>query len=259
MEYMRRKRGFNLTINLSNRWLYTLIALGIVIIFSVGVYASFGNTPNPGHPVSQLQTCSEDGKILKMSGGAWICAEDVNTDYCVGGTCGGSLTVTGGLSVSGGNIALSGGNRYIGTTSNHRLDLRTNNKIEMSITNGGSVGIGTTSPSYKLEINGDVGATGFYYTSSDRNLKENIFVLEDALSNLMKLEGVSFNWKETGKSSIGLIAQDVREVYPELVFEKENGELSVAYASLVTVLIEAVKEQQSQIEELRVEIENLRN
>jgi hypothetical protein len=57
---------------LSNRLAYTLIAIGILLVVAIGVYA-VGAVPNPGHPISQLQTCDSNGQTLVMSNGAWTC------------------------------------------------------------------------------------------------------------------------------------------------------------------------------------------
>ena len=69
---------------------------------------------------------------------------------------------------------------------------------------------------------------------------------------------MSFNWKDSGRTSIGLIAQDVEKIFPEIVSTDEAGIKSVDYAKLIAPLIEAIKEQQSQIEELKLEIEELK-
>jgi hypothetical protein len=94
---------------------------------------------------------------------------------------------------------------------------------------------------------------------SDARLKENISDTKYGLDDVLKLRGVDFNWIEKldGKRDIGFIAQEVQEVLPELVKEvdslKEEGEthLTVDYAKVVPVLVEALKEQQKQIDELR--------
>jgi len=121
----------------------------------------------------------------------------------------------------------------------------------------GRVGIGIDNPSMELQVNGDISGDGFYY-SSDINLKKNILTISNPLERVLNLRGVSFEWKDDGKKDIGLIAQEVEQVFPELVWES-NGLKSVEYANLVAVLIEAMKEQQSQIEELRQEIEGLKS
>lgn len=118
----------------------------------------------------------------------------------------------------------------------------------------GKVGIGTAAPSEALEINGNIKAAAFYYTS-DQTLKTDIRELSDALAKIQKLQGVSFEWKDSGKKSVGLIAQDVEKVYPELVAtDPATGLKSVQYANLVAPLIEAVKDQQDQIESLQAQI-----
>ena len=85
--------------------------------------------------------------------------------------------------------------------------------------------------------------------TSDENLKENIKPIEDSLSKVLQLNGVEFDWKESKQSSLGVIAQEIEKVFPNLVKTAENK--SVNYNGLIGVLIEAIKEQQKQIEELR--------
>lgn len=84
---------------------------------------------------------------------------------------------------------------------------------------------------------------GAYSQASDLRLKENIAPVQDALAKIMALDGVTFRWKDNVKGNdIGLIAQNVQEVFPELVQTDQDGMLSVNYANLVSPLIEAVKE-----------------
>lgn len=78
--------------------------------------------------------------------------------------------------------------------------------------------------------------------TSDKRLKEEIYPLFGALERVKKLEGVEFSWKSNKKKSVGLIAQDVEEVFPELVYTDGFGFKSIEYGNLVAVLIEAVKE-----------------
>ena len=84
---MKKKRGkgkqtIQVTINLTNRWLYTLIAIGILAILGVGVYAATYTASGAGHPYTEISTCG-NGQILKMSGGAWACGTDVDTDTTI--------------------------------------------------------------------------------------------------------------------------------------------------------------------------------
>jgi hypothetical protein len=86
-------------------------------------------------------------------------------------------------------------------------------------------------------------------STSDLNLKENVQTVENALETINTLRGVSFDWKETGRSSYGVIAQELQEILPDLV---TNGEVkSVNYNGLIGVLIEAVKELSNEVEELK--------
>ena len=95
---------------------------------------------------------------------------------------------------------------------------------------------------------GTITATDFNSTS-DLNLKENINTVENALETISALRGVSFDWKDTGKGSYGVIAQELEEILPDLV---NTGEVkSVNYNGLIGVLIEAVKELKKEIEELK--------
>lgn len=119
---------------------------------------------------------------------------------------------------------------------------------------GTNVGVGMT-PAYKFQVNGDSAATAFVY-SSDRALKKNIAPISDPLSKILRLRGVTFTWRQTGKDSVGLIAQEVEQVFPELVTGKE-GAKGVQYGNLVAPLIEAVKEQQTQIEALESRLKYL--
>jgi hypothetical protein len=123
--------------------------------------------------------------------------------------------------------------------------------------NGGNVGIGTTTPTVKLEVNGRLKTQGINELS-DARYKKDIQTLTNALANIEKLRGVSYDWKQAefpeknfeAKHQIGLIAQELELVYPELVNTDADGYKSVDYSKLVAVLIEAVKEQQAQINAL---------
>jgi len=121
---------------------------------------------------------------------------------------------------------------------------------------GGNVGIGTTSPGNILTIAQDSATdpvADAWTVYSSRRLKTHIAPLESSLENVQKLQGVSFDWKANGKHDIGLIAEDVGQVIPEVVEYEENGvdAKSVDYARLVSVLIEAMKEQQKEIDALK--------
>ena len=103
----------------------------------------------------------------------------------------------------------------------------------------------------KLTYNPSTGAMTAvdFNSTSDINLKENIHTVGNALEITEQLRGVSFDWKETGRSSYGVIAQELEEVLPELV--KQGEVKSVNYNGIIGVLIEAIKELKKEIEDLK--------
>ena len=98
--------------------------------------------------------------------------------------------------------------------------------------------------------------TGTVDSASDVILKENIKTIDNALEKVTKLRGVEYDYKENKKHSIGVIAQEVEEVLPELVNGSEQK--SVAYGNIAAVLIEAIKEQNELINKMKKEIEDLK-
>jgi Chaperone of endosialidase len=117
-----------------------------------------------------------------------------------------------------------------------------------------NTGIATTNPTSRLHVVGDALITGVttatdFNSTSDIKLKTNIQAIESPLSKVMQLNGVSFNWKENDKPSLGVIAQDVEKVLPELVGGGETK--TVNYNGLVGLLIECIKEQQQEINMLK--------
>ncbi|MFT7553382.1 MAG: hypothetical protein ACI9BV_003716 [Rhodothermales bacterium] len=122
----------------------------------------------------------------------------------------------------------------------------------------GSIGLGTT-PTTILSIvqNSTTDPVADAWTTySSRRWKSNIQTLPKALETVMQLRGVSYNWKADGKSDIGLIAEEVGAIIPEIVVFEENGvdAMSLDYARLVAVLIEAIKEQQQLLDSRESEI-----
>jgi phage-related tail fiber protein len=105
---------------------------------------------------------------------------------------------------------------------------------------------------------GTITATEFTATS-DASLKENISPIGNALEKVQELRGVKFTWKDSGVSQVGLIAQEVESILPEVVNTSEEGIKSVAYGNIVALLIEAVKTQQEQIAQLQATLSDLKN
>tara|TARA_B100000405_G_C16648365_1_gene397526 strand:+ start:122 stop:790 length:669 start_codon:yes stop_codon:yes gene_type:complete len=119
----------------------------------------------------------------------------------------------------------------------------------------GSVGIGTTNPTSALQVAGTVSAQDFN-TTSDQSLKTNIVTIEDALEKIELIRGVEFNWVESPQMpSMGVIAQEVESVFPELV--ADTNPKQVNYNGLIGVLIESVKALKADNETLRAMLEDM--
>jgi hypothetical protein len=125
--------------------------------------------------------------------------------------------------------------------------------------NGVTFGIWSSLDGY-IDTSGNMTMAGSITANSDRRIKTNIETIDGALDKVLKLRGVRFNKTEKGdpdKKYIGVIAQEVEEILPEVVkkADDERGTLSVDYGNMVGLLIEAIKEQQKQIEELKAKLE----
>ncbi|MBN4062322.1 MAG: hypothetical protein COA57_14355 [Flavobacteriales bacterium] len=128
-----------------------------------------------------------------------------------------------------------------------------------------NVGIGTITPNAKLQVNGSVNCTGGT-CSSDIRWKKNVIQLENTLDKVSQLRGVTYNWRKqkfpdknfNSKKQIGLIAQEVEKVYPELVNIDNEGFMSMDYMSFTVVLLEAIKDQQRIIQQLQKETEEIK-
>jgi hypothetical protein len=112
---------------------------------------------------------------------------------------------------------------------------------------GGNVGVGKTNPSTILDVNGTITCIDINSTS-DISLKDNIRTLINPLEIIKDLRGVRFEWKKDQKPSVGVIAQELEEVLPELV--SQTNPKTVNYNGLIGVIIEAIKEQQTQIKDI---------
>jgi len=115
----------------------------------------------------------------------------------------------------------------------------------------GSAKFETTSSG--ITVTGDATATNFN-TTSDATLKTNVETLTGSLDAVKAMRGVSFDWLDNGGSEIGVIAQEVEAVLPDVVSTNDEGIKSVKYGNIVAVLIEAIKEQQLRIEALEAQL-----
>jgi len=174
-----------------------------------------------------------------------------------------SLSLSGNLTVSSGN-ATGGG--IILADDGDIVDLN-DGYCAMRFSSGVRIHSGnrTGGAAIKLGSGGDIIASSditAYGSPSDIRLKENIKPLVSSLDKVLKLQGVTYDWKEETearsmtniKEDIGFIAQQVQEVVPELVRQNDNGLLSLRDKGITALLVEAIKEQQAQIEELKAKL-----
>lgn len=181
------------------------------------------------------------------------------------------------LITTGSNNVVIGSNTgaSIATSSNNILLADGQGNERMRIISSGAVGIGTTAPGYKLDVSGTINiasgsALAFGGTSvctaagctssSDERLKENIKPLNFDLNKLLSLNAVEYDWKNKSKygdkHQIGFIAQQLEQVYPEVVYtDKNTGLKSVAYGNLVAPMLEALKSIYNRLSGLETRID----
>jgi hypothetical protein len=140
-----------------------------------------------------------------------------------------------------------------------------NEGIRMTWLKNGNVGIGTTAPVAKLHVNGSVLAACGTLSCSDIRYKRNIKKIENAMEGINQINAVYYDWKSeefaemgfTDDRQIGIIAQEVEKVYPELVHTNEEGFKTVYYEKLTPILLAGVKEQQMQLASQQIAIKAL--
>lgn len=148
----------------------------------------------------------------------------------------------------------------------NNIVMRTEGTERLRINNAGNVGIGTAAPSVRLQVSGDIIANSIA-GSSDLRFKTNVRSITSPLEKVKSLRGVYFNWDQksfpnkdfSDKTELGFIAQEVEKVLPEVVSKDKTPEeyRSVKYDKVVALLVEAIKEQQKQIDSLKSQVKKL--
>jgi hypothetical protein len=208
-----------------------------------------------------------DGGVLLGSGTGAITATavltngqlligDNSTDPTVGTLTGTSNQVT--VTNGGGSITLStpqsidaGADVTFGTIRVDDTTTSTNKESGALIVDGG-VGVAEN-----IHAGGDVVA----YASSDERLKDNLQVIQDPLDKVGQISGYEFDWNEKSPEwaqerghDIGVVAQEIQKVHPEIVIERTNGYLGVDYKRIIPLLIESIKELKQEVEDLKKKV-----
>ena len=211
--------------------------------FSVTGYYSndINSTITPGVHIGTYGSSSTPYGLIQLVAGAeegsWIDFKDTtsnntNTDYE-------------------GRIRYSSGGSLAG------MSFYTNHDERIRISLNGAVGIGTTSSSEKLVVNGNIKAMSYIATSDARH-KENISDLENSLEKICSIRGVNFNFKDDeNQKHAGILAQEVDSIIPEAINKKDDEKWSANYNTFVGYLIESVKTLKKENDDQNVKIENL--
>jgi hypothetical protein len=159
--------------------------------------------------------------------------------------------------------------QYGTTTSDARLRIfaGSNEQNGLIIKENGFIGMGNIDPSVRLQVSGDIIANSIA-GSSDARFKTNVSPIANPLKKVLQLRGVNFDWNQSqfpdrtfsSKRALGFIAQEVEKVLPEVVETEKSadGYKAVQYDKVVALLVEAIKEQQKQINRLQKQVKQLK-
>ena len=198
-----------------------------------------GNSVNLSS-LDDIDDGTSNGNTVYWDGSEWVESSALQNN-------GTNLTATGDVAVNGGDI----------TTTASTFNLANTNATTVNIA-GASTTTSISASSGTTTVNNDLSVSGNFYNPSDMRLKKNIETLQDVLGKLEQIRGVSFEYKDQEKytqgAKIGVIAQEINKVYPELVTTGDDGFLQVDYTQLTGILIQAVKEQQKQMEAMKAKL-----
>jgi hypothetical protein len=213
-------------------------------------------------PASKSVILDASGNIVANNGSALT---NLNASNLASGTVPNArldaqLQDVAGLAVTNGNFIVGDGANFVaesGATARASLSLDTGDDVQFD-----SFGVGTAASGTTGEIRATEDITAFY--SSDKNLKENIKNIENPIEKIQKINGVTFDWTDeyiknhggeddyfVRKNDVGVIAQEVEQVLPQVVATRENGTKAVKYDRICALLIECIKDLKKEIEELK--------
>ncbi|WP_374033489.1 tail fiber domain-containing protein [Bdellovibrio bacteriovorus] len=248
-------------------------AYGANLILSSGSYWN-GSDWQATHTSASHVSVGPDGVMFKNTKGLTIGGSDpLKNMMLVGGIQNRLEIYPQAATTEGGEIYLQAAGNAGATADvvldnyNNRFRVLVGGAEQMVVASSGNVGVGQTSPSYKMHVNGTVAGTAAYVNTSDERLKKNITVIEGALEKILRLNGVYFDWRSDEfpdwnfeqSHDVGVIAQEVEKVFPEAVRTDDKGYKAVAYSKLVPPLIEAAKEVNIKCEMSLLQIRELQD
>ncbi len=203
--------------------------------------------------VEVLSSTQVLGLSVGGSGGGIVtedAAQTLTQKTLSGATLTGTLTAGGGTGTSGQALFSTGSGVAWQSISVDATQI-TNGSTNVQAASGGNVTVNTAgSLCATFDTSNNLTVVGTVTAQSSIALKDNVETISDALAKVMNLRGVEFDYKANGRHSIGVVAEEVESVFDCLVVETD-GVKSVAYQNLVAVLIEAVKDLKSEIDQLR--------
>jgi hypothetical protein len=155
-----------------------------------------------------------------------------------------------------GDAVITGSLLITGSSNSTPLQVSTPTGSILFVTSSARVGINLDNPQYALHVSGAIFATDNVTAFSDKRVKDNVIPIENALLIVQNLDGVRYtrNDSDTDKQYVGFIAQDVLEVLPEVVEGSEEHGYGISYGNITALLVQAIKEQQKQIDELKSQL-----
>jgi hypothetical protein len=259
--FPKRANGTNINFNIENSIVNTgnpTAILGTTNNIDIEAYGTSGLSVNYAASAGAVAWTNVSGRPTALSSftndSGFITSDSTKLPLTGGSLSGGlqgtTATFSGNISVSTGNAA---GGGIILADDGDIVDLN-DGYCAMRFSAGVRVHAGnrTGAANITLASGGTITAAADIVAYSDERVKENISTIENALDKVKALRGVTYNRTDNEDKSqkIGVIAQEIQEVLPQVVHEQEDGMLGVSYGNIVAVLIEAIKEQQKQIDEL---------
>ena len=236
--------------------IFTLLALTMSFSMNAQMSDYSENTSATGsHAVAMGKSTTASGGFSTAMGGDSTASGDYSVAMGRNTTASGEISTTMGRETTASDYASFVIGQYNSSGSSVTNNATSFNTANTAFVIGNGTASNAKSDAFKVMFNGDatvsndLTVSGDVVISSDARLKSNIVSLGSTLPKLLQIDGKSYEMK--GKQKIGVLAQEIKEVFPELVSEDDNEMLAVNYQGLVPILINALKEQQSEIDELK--------